>query len=66
MDTEFCGQRLMTEGLRLVPRDGIKPQMVMIIEIFVIQRQAMKALTDQFLNGMFDMTLVTACQSNAR
>ena len=39
--------------------DGIKPQMVMIIEIFVTQHQAMEPLTDQFLNAMFDITLVT-------
>src|ERR1700757_3559577 len=39
--------------------DGIKPQMVMIIEIFVAQDQAMNPLTDKLLNAVFDITRVT-------
>ena len=45
--------------------DGIKPQMVMIIEIFVTQHQAMKPLTDQFLDAMFYITLVTVIEEAA-
>jgi len=39
--------------------DRIKPQMVMIIEIFVAQDQAMNPLTDKLLNAVFDITRVT-------
>ena len=45
--------------------DGITPQMVMIIEIFVPQHQPMNPLTDQFLNAMFDITLVTVVDEAA-
>ena len=41
------------------PMDRIRPQMVMIIEILVAQYQAMNALTDKFLNAVFDITLVS-------
>jgi hypothetical protein len=45
--------------------DGIKPQMVMIIEIFVAQHQAMNPLTDKLHNAMFDITLVTVIDEAA-
>ena len=39
--------------------------MVMIIEIFVTQHRAMKPLTDQFLDAMFYITLVTVIEEAA-
>ena len=45
--------------------DGIKPQMVMIIEIFVAKHQAMNPLADKFLNAVFDITLVTVIDEAA-
>ena len=45
--------------------DGIKPQMVMIIEIFVPKHQAMNPLADKFLNAVFDITLVTVIDEAA-
>src|SRR5271166_3712250 len=46
--------------------DGIKPQMVMIIEIFVAKHQAMNPLADKFLNAVFDITLVTVIDEASR
>jgi hypothetical protein len=48
-----------------ISMDGIKPQMVMIIEIFVAQHQAMNPLTDKFLNAVFDITLVAVIDETA-
>ena len=48
------------------PMDGIKPQMVMIIEIFVAQDQPMNPLTDKLLNAVFDITRVTVVGSVAQ
>ena len=45
--------------------DGIKPQMVVIIEIFVTQYQAMNPLTDKFLHAVFDITLVSVVDKTA-
>ena len=39
--------------------------MVMIIEIFVAQYQAMNPLTDKFLNAVFDITLVSVVDKTA-
>ena len=39
--------------------DRIQPQLVMTIEIFVAQDQAMNPLTEKFLNAVFDLALVT-------
>jgi hypothetical protein len=47
-------------------KDGIQPQMVMIIEIFVAQHQAMNPLTENLLNAMFNVTLVTVVDSESR
>src|SRR5580704_21924 len=48
------------------PMDGIKPQMVMIIEIFVAQDQPMNPLTDKLLNAVFDITRVTVVDETVR
>ena len=45
--------------------DGIKTQMIMIVEILVPQDQAMDPLTNQFLNAVFDITLVTVVDETA-
>ena len=45
--------------------DRITSQMVMIIEIFVAQNQAMNPLTDKLLNAVFDKTLVTVVDKTA-
>ena len=37
----------------------IPPQVVVIVEIFVAERQSVNALTNKLLNTMFDIALVT-------
>jgi acetolactate synthase regulatory subunit len=43
----------------------IAPQVIMIVEIFVPQDQAMNALTDQFSHAMFDVALVSVVNETA-
>jgi hypothetical protein len=49
---------ILTEGIAFATKHGVQritSQVVVIVEVFVAQHQAVKALAEQFLHAMFDL-----------